>query len=84
MINKGDRVTVKISRDLLIMGLGPLIGKGGVVTQPMTKHKTPGAMVKVDEKFMDYSLWFIPIKSISVNKTNSRQNKIKMLKEAVL
>lgn len=84
MIYKGDKVTIKISRDLLVMGLGPLIGKSGVVTDVLTSNKTPGAMVKLSERVMDYSNWFVPIRSIVTERAKSKKKKIKMLSDTLL
>lgn len=84
MIYRGDKVTIKISRDLLIMGLSPLIGKSGIITEVLTDNKTPGAMVKLNERVMDYSSWFVPICSIVTERSKSKSKKIKLLKETLL
>lgn len=73
-----------MSRDLLMMGLGPLNGKSGIVIQLMLDNKTPGAMVKLDERTMDYFLWFIPIKSLSTGRTKNKQANLKLITETLL
>lgn len=84
MICKGDKVTIKISCDLLIMGLSPLIGKSGIITEVLTDNKTPGAMVKLSERVMDYSLWFVPIRSIVTERAKSKSKKLQILNETLL
>lgn len=84
MICKGDKVTIKISRDLLIMGLSPLIGKSGIITEVLTENKTPGAMVKLTERVMDYSIWFVPIRSIVTERAKTKNKKLQMLNETLL
>lgn len=83
MITKGDEVTIKASKDLVLMGLSKLRGQKGKVTQLLMRNKTPGVMVRFFKKVMDHSYWFVPISAVSVTKSKCK-HKIDLINETIL
>lgn len=73
-----------MSRELALMGLCQLSGKSGVVNQVFLKNKTPGAMIKFDESIMEYSLWFVPLRSIVTDRFKAKKVKQKMLDDILM
>lgn len=81
MIRQGDRIKIKASRQLLLMQLGGLCGRSGIVTEVMLQNKTPGAMIKLDDAYEESRFWYVPAHSIVTERMKHREAKNKLLNE---
>ncbi|WP_289764421.1 hypothetical protein [uncultured Duncaniella sp.] len=61
-MNKNTYITIVASTDLSELRLDDLIGRRGLVVEDLSvgRRKNRGAIVLLDETFMDEFLWFIP------------------------
>ncbi len=61
-MNKNTYITIVASTDLSELRLDELIGRRGLVVEDLSvgRRKNRGAIVLLDETFMDEFLWFIP------------------------
>lgn len=59
-------ITILLSADLARMRLSELVGRKGTVVEDLTAEGrlNLGYMIKLDEPYMNESLWFIPEDSI--------------------
>lgn len=81
MLKIGDDVRIIYSNQLLEMGLVPLVGTRGIVTECKFMNKTPGAYVKITTKGRNYDKeWYIPLKSIQSNEDIDKMRRLSMLK----
>ena len=83
MINRGDRVRIKASRQLIAMRLSQLNNRMGVITDVMLGNRCPGAMVKLDDSYDDSRYWYIPIASLAPEKYKGNAAKRRLLNEKV-
>ena len=72
-------VTIVKSIELAKMKLTPLAGMTGTVIRRCDENRTPGVWVSLNGKYMDESVWYIPMTSILTEKQAESKGKRELI-----
>ncbi len=66
MITEASKITIETSPELSALKLDGIAQRRGVVLECLTDpaRRLPGYMVRLDEKYLDEYVWFIPAQSV--------------------